>query len=213
MYDSSKRYPLKEGIELLKNFPKGKFDESVELVVKLGIDPKRSDQMLRGSISLPKGIGKELKVVVFARGEKAEEAKSAGAAEVGAEDLIKKVEGGWMDFDVAIATPDMMRQIGKLGRILGPHGKMPSPKSGTVTDDVARVVKEFKAGKMEYRNDAGGNVHALVGRLSFSTEDLVTNIESFINHILASRPASAKGTYLQRITISSTMSPGINVVV
>ncbi|MEE9584069.1 MAG: 50S ribosomal protein L1 [Candidatus Brocadiales bacterium] len=212
-YDSKKKYPLKEGIEILKGFPRTKFDESVEVVMKLGIDPKRSDQMLRGSISLPKGIGKELKVVVFAKGEKAEEAKNAGAVEAAAEELIKKVEGGWMDFDVAIATPDMMRQIGKLGRVLGPQGKMPSPKSGTVTDNVMGAVKEFKAGKIEYRNDAGGNVHALIGKLSFSTEDLVENIESFVNRIITSKPASAKGTFLQKTTISSTMSPGIKVAV
>ncbi|MFQ5956765.1 MAG: 50S ribosomal protein L1 [Candidatus Brocadiales bacterium] len=212
-YDSKKKYPLKESIELLKSFRKTKFDESVEVVMKLGIDPKHSDQMLRGSISLPKGIGKELKVVVFAKGEKAEEAKKAGAVEAGAEELVKKVEGGWMDFDVAIATPDMMRQIGKLGRVLGPQGKMPSPKSGTVSDNVETVVKEFKAGKIEFRNDAGGNVHVLVGKLSFSTEDLVSNIESFVGHIVAAKPASAKGTYVQRVTISSTMSPGVNVAV
>ena len=213
MYDSRKKYTLKEGIEVLKGFPKAKFDESVEVVMKLGIDPKRSDQMLRGSISLPKGIGKELKVVVFAKGEKVDEAKAAGAVEAGADELIKKVEKGWMDFDVAIATPDMMRQIGKLGRVLGPQGKMPSPKSGTVTENIQETVKEFKAGKMEYRNDAGGNVHALVGKLSFSTEDLISNIESFVNHIVASKPPSAKGTFLQKTAISSTMGPGIKVAV
>lgn len=213
LYDDKKKYSLTEAIELLKSLPKTKFDESVEIVMKLGIDPKHSDQMLRGSISLPRGIGKELRVVVFAKGEKAEEAKRAGAVEVGEAELIKKVEGGWMDFDVAIATPDMMRLIGKLGRVLGPQGKMPSPKSGTVTDNVEEAVREFKAGKIEYRNDAGGNVHALVGKLSFSAEDLVDNIESFINHIVASKPASAKGTFVQKTTISSTMSPGIKVAV
>ncbi len=213
LYDDKKKYPLKEGIELLKNLPKAKFDESVEVVLKLGIDPKRSEQMVRGSISLPRGIGKELKVVVFAKGEKAEEAKGAGAVEAGAEELIKKVEGGWMDFDVAIATPDMMRLIGKLGRVLGPQGKMPSPKSGTVTEKIEEAVKEFKAGKIEYRNDAGGNVHALVGKVSFSTKDLTENIESFTNHILSSKPASAKGTFLQKVTISSTMGPGIKLAV
>ncbi|MEE9558733.1 MAG: 50S ribosomal protein L1 [Candidatus Brocadiales bacterium] len=212
-YDSKKKYTLREGIEVLKGFSKAKFDESVEVVMKLGIDPKRSDQMLRGSISLPKGIGKELRVVVFAKGEKADEAKGAGAVEVGAEELVDKVEKGWMDFDVAIATPDMMRLIGKLGRVLGPQGKMPSPKSGTVTENIQETVKEFKAGKIEYRNDAGGNVHALVGRLSFGTEDLVANIESFVRHIEASKPTSAKGTFLQKTTISSTMGPGVKVTV
>ncbi len=212
-YDSKKKYALREGVEVLKGFSKTKFDESVEVVMKLGIDPKRSDQMLRGSISLPKGIGKELRVVVFAKGEKADEAKGAGAVEVGAEELAAKVEKGWMDFDVAIAAPDMMRLIGKLGRVLGPQGKMPSPKSGTVTENVQEAVKEFKAGKIEYRNDAGGNVHALVGKLSFSTEDLVANIESFVRHIEASKPASAKGTFLEKTTISSTMGPGVKVTV
>lgn len=212
-YDDKKRYSIREGIDVLKGLPGAKFDESVDVVIKLGIDPKRSEQMVRGSISLPKGIGKVLKVVVFAKGEKAEEAKKAGAVEAGAEELIKKVEGGWMDFDVAIATPDMMRQIGKLGRVLGPQGKMPSPKSGTVTDKINETVEEFKAGKIEYRNDAGGNIHALVGKVSFSTEDLTENIESFINHIIASKPPSAKGTFLQKTTISSTMGPGISLAV
>ncbi|MHC4197622.1 MAG: 50S ribosomal protein L1 [Planctomycetota bacterium] len=212
-YDSKEKYVLREGVEVLKGFSKTKFDESVEVVMKLGIDPKRSDQMLRGSISLPKGIGKELRVVVFAKGEKADEAKGAGAVEVGAEELVDKVEKGWMDFDVAIATPDMMRLVGKLGRVLGPQGKMPSPKSGTVTENVQETVKEFKAGKIEYRNDAGGNVHALVGKLSFSTEDLVANIESFVRHIEASKPPSAKGTFLEKTTISSTMGPGVKVTV
>lgn len=212
-YDGKKQYPLKEAVELLKAFTGTKFDESVEVVVKLGVDPKRSDQMLRGSLSLPKGIGKELRVIVFTTGERAQKAKEAGAREAGAEELIKKVEEGWMDFDVAIATPDMMRQIGKLGRVLGPQGKMPSPKSGTVAEDVERTVKEFKAGKIEYRTDAGGNVHALVGKLSFPTEALVENIQSFINHIVASRPASAKGTFVQKVSVSSTMSPGIKLAV
>src|SRR3989338_6505526 len=210
-FDGNKEYSIKEAVDILKGFPPAKFDHSVELSFKLGIDPKRSDQMLRDAFSLPKGVGKSRRVVVFTTGERAEKALKAGAEEAGSDELIKKVEGGWMDFDVAIATPDMMRQIGKLGRVLGPQGKMPSPKSGTVTDNIGEAVKEFKAGKIEYRNDAGGNVHALIGKLSFSTEDLVANIESFINHVLASRPASAKGTFVQKTIISSTMSPGIKV--
>ncbi|UJS17397.1 MAG: 50S ribosomal protein L1 [Candidatus Jettenia sp.] len=211
LVDSEKRYGLKEAVVLLKSFKSAKFDESVEVSMKLGIDPKQSDQLIRGSISLPKGIGKSLKVVVFASGEKAEIAKKAGADEVGAEELVKKVEGGWTDFDVAVATSDMMRLVGKLGRVLGPQGKMPSPKSGTVTDDVETAVREFKAGKIEYRTDAGGNVHALVGRVSFSPVDLEENINTFVKHITNSRPASAKGVFVENISISSTMSPGITL--
>jgi len=207
----SKEYELKEAVSVLKTFNKTKFDETVEVVMKLGVDPKRSDQMVRGSFSLPKGIGKELRVVVFASGEKAELAKKAGAMEVGGDDLIKKIEGGWLDFDVAISTPDMMRKVSKLGRVLGPQGKMPSPKSGTVTDDISNVVKEFKEGKIEYRTDAGGNVHTAVGKMSFPDEDLVENIKSFIKHIINNRPPSAKGTFVQGTSISSSMSPGIRI--
>jgi large subunit ribosomal protein L1 len=207
----SKEYELKEAVSALKTFNKAKFDETVEVVMKLGVDPKRSDQLVRGSFSLPKGIGKELRVVVFASGEKAELAKKAGATEVGGDDLIKKIEGGWMDFDVAISTPDMMRKVSKLGRVLGPQGKMPSPKSGTVTDDISNVVTEFKEGKIEYRTDAGGNVHTAVGKMSFPDEDLVENIKSFIKHIISNRPPSAKGTFVQGTFISSSMSPGIRI--
>lgn len=207
----SKEYELKEAVSVLKTFNKTKFDETVEVVMKLGVDPKRSDQLVRGSFSLPKGIGKELRVVVFASGEKAELAKKAGAMEVGGDDLIKKIEGGWLDFDVAISTPDMMRKVSKLGRVLGPQGKMPSPKSGTVTDDISNVVKEFKEGKIEYRTDAGGNVHTAVGKISFPDEDLVENIKSFIKHIINNRPPSAKGTFVQGTSISSSMSPGIRI--
>ena len=207
----SKEYELKEAVSVLKTFNKTKFDETVEVVMKLGVDPKRSDQLVRGSFSLPKGIGKELRVVVFASGEKAELAKKAGAMEVGDDDLIKKIEGGWLDFDVAISTPDMMRKVSKLGRVLGPQGKMPSPKSGTVTDDISNVVKEFKEGKIEYRTDAGGNVHTAVGKMSFPDEDLVENIKSFIKHIISNRPPSAKGTFVQGTSISSSMSPGVRI--
>ena len=207
--DVVKKYELKEAVKLLKSFKCAKFDESVEVAIKLGIDPKQSDQLVRGSISLPKGIGKSLKVIVFASGEKADIARKAGADEVGAEELVKKVEGGWADFDVAIAASDMMRLVGKLGRVLGPQGKMPSPKSGTVTDDIEKAVKEFKAGKIEYRTDAGGNVHVLVGKVSFSETDLEDNINTFVRHIINSRPASAKGIFLEKASVSSTMSPGI----
>ncbi len=207
----SKEYELKEAVSVLKTFNKTKFDETVEVVMKLGVDPKRSDQLVRGSFSLPKGIGKELRVVVFASGEKAELAKAAGAMEVGDDELIKKIEGGWLDFDVAISTPDMMRKVSKLGRVLGPQGKMPSPKSGTVTNDISNVVKEFKEGKIEYRTDAGGNVHTAVGKMSFPDEDLVENIKSFIKHIISNRPPSAKGTFVQGTSISSSMSPGVRI--
>ena len=207
--DSEKKYELKEAVKLLKSFKRAKFDESVEVAMKLGIDPKQSDQLVRGSVSLPKGIGRSLKVVVFAVGEKATIAKKAGADEVGAEELVKRVEGGWTEFDVAIATSDMMRLVGKLGRVLGPQGKMPSPKSGTVTDDIETAVKEFKAGKIEYRTDAGGNVHSIVGKVSFSDKDLEDNINAFVKHIVNSRPASAKGVFVEKISVSSTMSPGI----
>jgi large subunit ribosomal protein L1 len=213
LVDPKKKYELKDAVTLVKTFKPAKFDESVEVAMKLGIDPKQSDQLIRGSISLPKGIGKSLKVIAFASGDKAVIAKKAGADEVGAEDLVKKVEGGWTDFDVAIATSDMMRLVGRLGRVLGPQGKMPSPKSGTVTDDIETAVKEFKAGKIEYRTDAGGNVHAIVGKVSFSHKDLEDNINTFVKQIISSRPASAKGIFVENVSLSSTMGPGIMLLV
>ena len=209
--EKSKEYELKEAVSVLKTFNKTKFDETVDIVMKLGVDPKHSDQIVRGSFSLPKGIGKEVRVVVFASGDKIELAQKAGAVEAGGDDLLKKVEGGWLDFDVAISTPDMMGKVGKLGRVLGPQGKMPSPKSGTVTNDVETAVKEFKEGKIEYRTDAGGNVHVPVGKTSFPEEDLAENIRSFIKHIVSNKPPAAKGTFVQKISISSTMSPGVRV--
>jgi large subunit ribosomal protein L1 len=211
--DSNKEYTIKEAVELLKGFPPARFDQSVELSIKLGIDPKRSDQMVRDTFSLPKGVGKERKVIVITTGERVEKALKAGAIEAGSDELIKRLEGGWLDFDVAVATPDMMRQIGKLGRVLGPQGKMPSPKSGTVTEDVETAVKEFKAGKIEYRSDAGGNLHALVGKLSFSAEDLQENIQALMSHIVATKPPSAKGTFLQKVCLSSTVSPSIKLAI
>ena len=209
--EKSKEYELKEAVSVLKTFNKTKFDETVDIVMKLGVDPKHSDQIVRGSFSLPKGIGKEVRVVVFASGDKIELAQKAGAVEAGGDDLLKKVEGGWLDFDVAISTPDMMGKVGKLGRVLGPQGKMPSPKSGTVTNDVETAVKEFKEGKIEYRTDAGGNVHVPVGKTSFPEEDLAENIRSFIKHIVSNKPPAAKGTFVQKISISSSMSPGVRV--
>lgn len=211
--DSSKRYAVAEAISLLKSLPVGKFDETVELSMKLGVDPKQADQLVRGSASLPKGIGKEKRVIAFCQGAAAEAAKAAGAVEAGAEDLVNKVMGGWTDFDVAVASPDMMRHVGKLGRVLGPTGKMPSPKSGTVTDDVATAVREFRAGRIEYRTDSTGNLHAPVGKISFTEEDLLANLESLIGHIVAVRPAAVKGTFVLSAYISSTMSPSIRLAV
>lgn len=209
--EKSKEYELKEAVSLLKTFKKTKFDETVDIVMKLSVDPKHSDQIVRGSFSLPKGIGKEIRVIVFASGDKIKLAQEAGAVEAGGDDLLKKVEGGWLDFDVAISTPDMMGKVGKLGRVLGPQGKMPSPKSGTVTNDIQNAVKEFKEGKIEYRTDSGGNVHVPVGKTSFPDEDLVENIKSFIKHIIRNRPPAAKGTFVQKIFISSSMSPSVRV--
>ena len=200
---------LDAAVELLLNFEGAKFDETVELAVKLGIDPKNSQQLVRGAFSLPHGVGKSVRVIAFAEGDAAAACKEAGAIEVGAEDLAKKIMDGWLDFDVAIAHPGMMRHVGKLGRVLGPHGKMPSPKSGTVTDNVAQAVGEFVAGKVEFRNDDGGNIHIPVGKKSFKKEQLTGNVTAFLEHLNSIRPPAAKGIYLQRATISATMSPGV----
>ena len=213
LVDSAKAYPLAEAVKILASLPKTKFDETVGLSVKLGIDPKQSDQLLRGSFSLPKGLGRSKKVIVFAQGDKAVEAKEAGADEVGADELIKKVEAGWLDFDVAIAHPALMGKVGKLGRVLGPQGKMPSPKSGTVTDAISLAVKEFKAGKVEFRNDDGGNLHVPMGKRSFAPEALVENVEAFLEHLRGLKPPSSKGAFLMRVFLSSTMSPGIRLAV
>ncbi len=202
---------LAEAVEKIKSFNSVKFDQSIECVLNLGIDPKQADQMVRGSISLPHGIGKQKKVIAFCEDADIEAAKKAGAIEAGCDDLIKKITGGWMDFDVAIASPKVMGKAGKLGRILGPQGKMPSPKNGTVTMEVTKAVAEFAAGKIEFRSDAGGNIHAVVGKQSFDSKKLVENIEAFVSHIKKVKPASAKGTYIKRMSISATMSPGVNV--
>jgi large subunit ribosomal protein L1 len=186
-----------------------KFDQSIDLVMHLGIDPKQADQMVRGSISLPKGIGKSRSVIAFCQDNDVAAAKAAGAVEAGGEALIKKIQDGWMDFDVAVAHPSMMGQVSKLGRVLGPQGKMPSPKAGTVSPDVATAVKDYSAGKLEYRNDAGGNVHATVGKVSLSDEDLKMNIEAFVSHIRKIKPTSSKGTYIKRVSLSATMTPGV----
>ena len=202
---------LAEAVEKLKSFNSVKFDQSIECVLHLGIDPKQADQLIRGSISLPNGIGKQKKVIAFCEDSDVEAAQSAGAIEAGCDELVKKISDGWMDFDVAIASPKVMSRVGKLGRVLGPQGKMPSPKNGTVTSDVANAVAEFAAGKVEFRSDAGGNVHAVVGRQSFKAEKLISNIEAFVRHIKKIKPASAKGTYIKRMCISATMSPSITV--
>jgi len=202
---------LAEAVEKVKSLKSVKFDQTVECVLHLGIDPKQADQMVRGSISLPHGIGKQKKVVAFCENADVEAARKAGAIEAGCDDLIKKVSDGWMDFDVAIASPKVMGKVGKLGRVLGPQGKMPSPKTGTVTADVASTVAEFAAGKVEFRNDAGGNVHAIVGKQSFETGKLVDNIEAFVSHMKKIRPVAAKGTYIRKMCISATMSPSIEV--
>ena len=187
------------------------FDQTVEVVMHLGIDPKQADQMIRGSLSLPKGIGKTKRVIAFCPEEMVDEAKSAGAVEAGSEELIKKVSDGWMDFDVAVAHPSLMGKVGKLGRVLGPQGKMPSPKSGTVTPKVEQAVKDYAAGKVEYRNDAGGNIHAAVGKVSFPDEDLQANVEAFVDHIRKAKPQAAKGHYIKKVCLSATMTPSVVV--
>jgi large subunit ribosomal protein L1 len=204
---------LAEAVEKVKSFNSVKFDQSIECVLHLGIDPKQTDQLIRGSISLPHGVGKQKKVIAFCEDKDIEAARAAGAIEAGCDELIKKVTDGWMDFDVAVASPKVMGKVGKLGRVLGPQGKMPSPKNGSVTADVATAVAEFAAGKVEFKNDAGGNVHVVVGRQSFETGKLVGNIEAFLSHIRKIKPASTKGTYIKKMCISATMSPSITVSV
>ena len=206
-----KQYSLDEAIGVLKAMPGAKFDESVDLSFRLGVDPKHADQMVRGAVVLPHGIGKTVRVAVFAKGEKDREAREAGADTVGAEDLVERVQGGWMDFDTAIATPDLMGQVGRLGKVLGPRGLMPNPKLGTVTFDVSRAVREAKAGKIEFRVDKAGNVHTPVGKRSFSEGNLRDNAMALIEAIVRAKPAAAKGTYLRSLTVSSTMSPGVPV--
>lgn len=204
--------PLRKAVELIKQFATTKFDQSVEIALRLGVDPKQADQIVRGSIVLPHGIGRTLRVVVFAKGDAADAATEAGADVVGQEELAKRIKDGWLEFDACIAAPDMMGIVGPLGRILGPRGLMPSPRAGTVTPDVAKVVKEYKAGKVEFRNDStGGIVHAIVGKTSFDLDPLVENIETFIRHIQSLKPAAVKGTYMRGISLSATMSPGVRV--
>jgi len=210
--DKAKPMPVNEALNLLKQFGTTRFDQTVECVMTLGIDPRQSDQLVRGSIALPKGIGKSRKVIVFCEGDLVDQAKQAGAIDAGGDDLVKKIQDGWMEFDVALAMPKMMRLVGRLGRVLGPQGKMPSPKAGTVTEEIVPAVKEYIAGKLEFRNDGGGNLHLVVGRLSFAETDLAANIEAFISLVKRMKPASSRGTYIKAVSISATMSPGIEIV-
>jgi large subunit ribosomal protein L1 len=205
--------PLAEAVGLLKKFPAPKFDQTVEIHMRLGIDPKQADQIIRGSIVLPHGIGKSKRVVVFAKGNLAEDAKAAGAEEVGADDLAKKIKEGWIDFDVCIAAPDMMGLVGPLGKVLGPRGLMPSPRAGTVTADIKKTVAEYKAGKVEFRNDPTGIVHAVVGKASFEPSKLVDNAKAFIDHIVGMQPSSVRGQYVKSVSISGTMTPGVRVAI
>ncbi|MEK7448549.1 MAG: 50S ribosomal protein L1 [Planctomycetota bacterium] len=209
--EAEKQYTVDDAISTLKQLPPTKFDQTVDVAICLGINPQKTEQQVRGSVALPHGIGKTRKVIVFATGDKCSEAEQAGADAVGGEELVKKIQDGWADFDVAITTPDMMKYVGKLGKILGPQGKMPSPKTGTVTQDIARTVKEYKAGKVEFRTDAGGVVHAPIGKLSFETTKLKENFETFIQTIQKIRPAAVKGDFIKKISLSATMSPSVIV--
>jgi large subunit ribosomal protein L1 len=209
--DRDRLYPPREAIQTLKELPNSKFDETIELSIRLGVDPRKADQMVRGALSLPKGTGKTARVVVFAKGEKATQARDAGADEVGDDDLAERIQGGWLDFDAAVATPDMMPTVGKLGRVLGPRGLMPNPKSGTVTDDVVKAVSDIKGGMVEYRTDRHGNLHLIIGKKSFSEEDLLENYAAVIDEVVRSKPAAAKGRYLRSVTMAPTMGPGIRI--
>ena len=210
-FDREQLHPPNEAVDLVKKLASAKFDETIELAVRLGVDPRKADQMVRGTVALPSGTGKDVRVAVFAAGEAAAEARAAGADIVGADDLAAEVEGGMLDFDVAIATPDLMPQVGQLGRVLGPRGLMPNPKTGTVTTDVGKAVGDFKGGKVEYRTDRYGNVHVPVGKVSFPIEALLTNFGAVLDELQRAKPASAKGRYLRHIAVSSTMGPGVKV--
>jgi large subunit ribosomal protein L1 len=209
--DREELLTITEALDKVKNLATAKFDETVELAIRLGVDPRKAEQIVRGTISLPAGTGKTNRVAVFAAGEAAQAARDAGADIVGAEDLVAKVAGGFLDFDIAIATPDLMGQVGGLGRVLGPRGLMPNPKTGTVTMDVAKAVTEFKGGRVEYRTDKIGNVQLRVGKVSFSRDDLVRNVQAVVDEIVRVKPSSAKGRYMMSITVSSTMGPGVKI--
>ncbi|MEM7229122.1 MAG: 50S ribosomal protein L1 [Planctomycetota bacterium] len=202
---------VEDAIKIVKQFKGPKFDQSVEVCIHLGIDPRQADQQLRGSISMPNGIGKSARVICFCQDDKVDAVKAAGAVEAGGEELVKKVSDGWFDFDIAVASPDMMRVVSALGRVLGPKGLMPSPKAGTVTPDVETAVKEYTAGKVGYRNDDGGNIHCVIGKMSFADNDLKENLEYFLEHVEKIRPAAAKGLYIKKCVISGTMTPGVHI--
>lgn len=210
-YDRDQVYDPSEAIGIVKKIAKAKFDETVEIAVRLGIDPRKADQQVRGAVVLPHGTGKTQRVLVFAKGEKLKEAEQAGADYVGDEEYINKIQQGWFEFDVVVATPDMMGAVGKLGRVLGPKGLMPNPKTGTVTFDVERAIKEIKAGKIEYRADKVGNIHAPIGKVSFENEKLIENLQTVVDTLVKVKPASAKGQYIKNISVSSTMSPGVKI--
>jgi len=209
--DRTREYELGEALQLLKDGVQTRFDQSVELAVNLGVDPRHADQMVRGTVSLPHGTGRSVRVLVFAKGEQVMEAQEAGADYAGAEELIEKVKGGWLEFDAVVTAPEMMRDVGKLGSILGPRKLMPSPKAGTVTNEIAKTVKELKAGKIEFRVDKFGIIHAAVGKLSFPAEQLADNLTTLMEAVLRARPAAVKGTYLKKLTLSTTMGPGIKL--
>ena len=210
-FDRNRNYPLVEALKLVKECKHTKFDETVDLAMNLGVDPRKSEQMVRGSVSLPHGTGKAVRVLVFAKGEKEKEASDAGADFVGAEDMVEKIKGGWLDFDKAVATPDLMGTVGKIGKILGPRNLMPNPKTGTVTMDVGKAVKELKAGKVDYRVEKAGIIHVQVGKVSFSEEALKDNVMTVVGAVLKAKPSSSKGKYLKKCCISSTMGPGLKV--
>ncbi len=209
--ERQKKYEVGEALTLMKALTKAKFDESVDLAVRLGVDPKKSDQMVRGVCKLPHGTGKTVRILVFAKGEREAEARAAGADFVGAEDLVEKIKGGWLDFDIAIATPDMMPKVGPIAKVLGPRGLMPNPKVGTVTPDVARAVAEAKAGRVEFRVEKAGIVHVPIGKLSFSVENLTANFQAVVEQILRAKPQTSKGNYVQAVSLSSTMGPGLKL--
>jgi large subunit ribosomal protein L1 len=209
--EPGKRYALREAVELMVGTAKAKFDETVDAAIRLGVDPKHADQMVRGSVALPHGLGKNVTVLVFAKGEKEKEARDAGADYAGSDDLVEKIKGGWLEFDRVVATPDMMGTVGKLGKVLGPRGLMPNPKVGTVTFDVGKVVKELKAGKVEFRVEKAGIVHTPVGKASFGVDKLQDNVTALLETIIKLKPASSKGTYLKSISLSTTMGPGVKV--
>ncbi len=207
----TRAYTIEEAVPLVQKVKFAKFDETVEVALRLGVDPKHSDQMVRGTVVLPHGLGRTKRVLAIASGEKQKEAQDAGADVVGGEDMVAKIQGGWMDFDAVVATPDMMRSVGKLGKILGPRGLMPNPKTGTVDGDIAKAVREIKAGKVEFRVDKAGIVHAPIGKTSFTTQNLVENAHALVDSVVRAKPAAAKGKYLKSVTVSSTMGPGVSI--